>query len=68
MAEGDKRKGHDFAKVSMGRKQVVESGVMLLNKCWNRGPNGASRQAAALRQEGVVVTTGSLSELMVDFR
>ena len=32
-----------------------------------RGPGGAQRQAAALQQEGVVVSTGSLGELTVDF-
>lgn len=31
-----------------------------------RGPGGASRQAAALRREGVTVGSGSLGELMVD--
>lgn len=67
MAAGDKREGHDIAKVSIGTKQV-KSGVTGLNSCWNRSPNGASKQAAALRQEGVAVSTGSLGELMVDFR
>lgn len=32
-----------------------------------RGPGGAARQAAALRQEGVTVGRGQLGELMVDF-
>ena len=32
----------------------------------DRGPGGASRQAAALRLEGVTVTMGDLGELMVD--
>ena len=32
-----------------------------------RGPGGASRQAAALRGEGVVVATGHLGELTIDF-
>ncbi len=34
---------------------------------WSRGPNGAARQAAALRREGVEVDRGSLGELTVDF-
>jgi methylated-DNA-protein-cysteine methyltransferase related protein len=29
-------------------------------------PSGARNQAAALRNEGVIVTTGALGELMVD--
>ena len=32
-----------------------------------RGPSGASRQAAALRQEGVEVGRGHLGEFTVDF-
>lgn len=32
----------------------------------DRGPGGASRQAAALRREGVHVGTGTLGELTVD--
>lgn len=32
-----------------------------------RGPGGAARQAGALRQEGVIVDTGHLGELTVDF-
>jgi methylated-DNA-protein-cysteine methyltransferase related protein len=31
-------------------------------------PSGSQNQAAALRAEGVVVTTGTLGELMVDFQ
>ena len=31
-----------------------------------RGPGGATRQAAALRREGVIVNTGSMGELSVD--
>ncbi|KAL7624229.1 Alkyltransferase-like protein 1 [Parahypoxylon ruwenzoriense] len=30
-------------------------------------PSGARNQAAALREEGVTVTTGALGELMIDF-
>lgn len=30
-------------------------------------PSGAANQAAVLRQEGVLVTTGSMGELQVDF-
>lgn len=30
-------------------------------------PTGSQNQAAALRAEGVTVTTGALGELMVDF-
>ncbi len=33
----------------------------------HRGPGDATRQAAALRTEGVTVTTGHLGELTVDF-
>ena len=33
----------------------------------SRGANGAARQAATLRQEGVVVSRGSLGEHSVDF-
>ena len=33
----------------------------------NRGANGASRQATALRAEGVAVSRGSLGEHLVDF-
>ncbi|KAJ9662578.1 Alkyltransferase-like protein 1 [Coniosporium apollinis] len=33
-----------------------------------RGPGGASRQAAALRQEGVTVDEGNLGEFSVDFQ
>ena len=32
-----------------------------------RGPGGAARQAAALRQERVTVDDGSLGELSIDF-
>ena len=32
-----------------------------------RGPGGATRQAAALRTEGVTVVNGHLGELTVDF-
>ncbi|KAJ4305421.1 Alkyltransferase-like protein 1 [Kalmusia sp. IMI 367209] len=32
-----------------------------------RGPNGASRQASALRAEGVEVTQGAMGEFSVDF-
>jgi len=32
-----------------------------------RGPSGASRQAAALRREGVQIERGTLGEYMVDF-
>ncbi|KAF2153334.1 DNA binding methylated-DNA--cysteine S-methyltransferase [Myriangium duriaei CBS 260.36] len=32
-----------------------------------RGPNGASRQASALRREGVTIETGTMGELTVDF-
>lgn len=32
-----------------------------------RGPGGASRQAAALRREGIHVGRGSLGEYLVDF-
>ncbi|MCJ1370960.1 hypothetical protein MMC20_002174 [Loxospora ochrophaea] len=32
-----------------------------------RGPGSTQRQAVALRQEGVTVSTGTLGELMVDF-
>ena len=32
-----------------------------------RGPGGATRQAAVLRREGVVVGSGHLGELTVDF-
>jgi hypothetical protein len=31
-----------------------------------RGPGGAARQAAALRQEGVIVNTGNMGVLSVD--
>ena len=31
-----------------------------------RGPGGATRQATALRAEGVTVNTGNLGELTVD--
>ena len=34
---------------------------------WYRGPGGATRQAVALRQEGVTVDTASLGELSIDF-
>ncbi len=34
----------------------------------NRGPGGAARQAAALRQEGVTVGTTALGEFIVDLR
>lgn len=33
----------------------------------NRGLDGAARQAASLRREGVTVGTGHLGELTVDF-
>lgn len=32
-----------------------------------RGPGGASRQATALRREGVHVGVGSMGEFLVDF-
>lgn len=32
-----------------------------------RGANGAARQAAALRQEGVIVERSSMGEFSVDF-
>ncbi|KAI9820355.1 MAG: hypothetical protein M1827_005977 [Pycnora praestabilis] len=53
--------------------------ILLLNKAFwrvpikahtrvtQRGPSGASRQAAALREEGVQVGRGNLGELTVDF-
>ena len=31
----------------------------------HRGPGGARRQAAFLRREGIIVSTGSLGELTV---
>ena len=34
---------------------------------FHRGPGGAARQAAALRQERVIVNAGSLGELSIDF-
>jgi methylated-DNA-protein-cysteine methyltransferase-like protein len=35
----------------------------------NRGhPSGAANQASVLRGEGVVVSTGNLGELLVDFQ
>lgn len=33
----------------------------------HRGPGGAARQAAALRQERVTVDDGNLGELSIDF-
>ena len=33
---------------------------------YKRGPGGATRQAAALRREGVTVRTGALGELSID--
>ena len=33
-----------------------------------RGPSGASRQAAALRAEGVEVTQGAMGEFTIDFQ
>lgn len=39
----------------------------LLVDSTHRGPGGAARQAAALRQEGVTIDTGHLGELTVDF-
>lgn len=36
---------------------------------FHRGhPSGAANHAAALRQEGVVVTRGNMGELLVDFK
>ncbi len=32
-----------------------------------RGPGAAARQATELRREGVIVSTGSMGELSVDF-
>lgn len=42
-----------------------ECPLRLLTAC--RGPNGAARQAAALRQEGVTVQRGSMGEHSIDF-
>lgn len=39
---------------------------MLFSKSRRSQPTGAQNQAAALRAEGVTVTTGALGELMVD--
>ena len=33
-----------------------------------RGPGGATRQAASLRREGIVVGIGSLGELTVSYK
>lgn len=41
--------------------------ITAMPKYSNRGPDGAARQAAALRREGVTVGTGHLGELTVDF-
>jgi hypothetical protein len=41
--------------------------VRALTKNSKRGPSGASRQAAALRREGVQIERGTLGEYMVDF-
>lgn len=40
--------------------------MMVLMLCRSQ-PSGTRNQAAALRAEGVTVTTGALGELMVDF-
>jgi methylated-DNA-protein-cysteine methyltransferase-like protein len=36
--------------------------------CFRSQPSGSQNQAAALRAEGVEVSTGALGELMVDFK
>lgn len=41
--------------------------VRALTENSKRGPSGASRQAAALRREGVQIERGTLGEYMVDF-
>ena len=61
MATSHQLEGNYIASVS--RAWIV---TMLVSNC-SRGPGGAQRQAAALQQEGVVVSTGSLGELSVDF-
>ena len=40
----------------------------ILAKINDRGPGGATRQAASLRTEGVVVVVGSLGELTVSYQ
>ena len=48
-----------------GQYSVIREFFFISNSI-PRGPGGASRQAAALRREGVIVSTGHLGELTID--
>ena len=63
LAAGDQCQGHYITSVSsrLGHRRSRHAH----RPC--RGPGSTQRQAVALRQEGVTVSTGTLGELMVDF-
>ncbi|KAK0508502.1 hypothetical protein JMJ35_008778 [Cladonia borealis] len=53
---------HHFHDSNVPWQRVINSKGMISP----RGPGGATRQAAALRREGVTVRTGALGELTID--
>ncbi|KAF2097203.1 DNA binding methylated-DNA--cysteine S-methyltransferase [Rhizodiscina lignyota] len=61
--EDETEKPPRFHEANTPWQRVINSKGMISP----RGPNGATRQATALRKEGVKVDRGSLGELMVDF-
>ncbi len=62
MAARDKCKGRHLTQVSL-HAMAATMGI----DGESRGPSGATRQAVALRREGVQVGRGSLGELTIDF-
>ena len=52
---------HISTVTATGLVRVVNANVVC------RGPGGAARQAAALRQEGVTVAAGAMGDYSVDF-
>ena len=64
MATRGERQGHHIPQASIS---LEASSSWSSSLTAYRGPGGAARQAAELRREGVVVETGHLGELMVDF-
>ena len=62
MAKSHQFEGCDITKVCPTSPQRTLS---LADQC-KRGPGGATRQAAALRREGVTVRNGALGELTID--
>ena len=62
MAKSHKLERHHFTSVRT-RNPLTPYTIVNMSQ---RGPGGATRQAAALRREGVAVGNGHLGELTVD--